>query len=67
MLIQVMRTGNQYDYVKDFILDSRIESREIVKFKRRRGWVTIGLDPIRQSNRYGAFRVPIESQSRNKI
>lgn len=51
MLIQVIRAGNHYDYVKDFILDSLIESRSIVKFRRSTGWVTIGTDPIRGSKR----------------
>jgi hypothetical protein len=55
MLIHVIRIGNRYDYVKDFILDSLIESKGIVKFKRSTGWVTIGVDPIRQSKRDSVF------------
>ena len=55
MLIHVVRVDNRYDYVKDFILDILIESKEIVKFKRRTGWVTIGIDPIRRSHRDSAF------------
>ena len=55
MLIQVIRTGNNYDYVKDFMLDSMIESQEIAKFKRSTGWVTIGADPIRESKRDSVF------------
>jgi len=51
MLIPVLRTDNHYDYVKDFILDSLIESNRIVKFKRITGWVTIGTDAIRRSKR----------------
>jgi hypothetical protein len=51
MLLQVIRTGNHYDYVKDFMLDSLIESKGIVKFKRITGWVTLGVDPIRRSKR----------------
>jgi hypothetical protein len=51
MLIQVMRTGNSYDYVKDFMLDRLIESEGIVKFKRSTGWVTIGAEPIRRDKR----------------
>ncbi len=47
MFIRILRTGNHYDYVKDFMLDSLIESNEVVKFKRSTGWVTIGVDPIR--------------------
>jgi hypothetical protein len=50
MLLQVVYTDNHYDYVKDFMLDDLIESRKIAKFRRRSGWVTIGVDPIRARN-----------------
>ena len=56
MLIHIIRTGNHYDYVKNFILDNLIESKAIVKFKRFTGWVTIGADPIRTSKRDCLFR-----------
>jgi hypothetical protein len=55
MLIHVLRTGNSYDYVKDFMLDSLIESKGIVKFRRNTGWVTIGADPIRKNKRDSLF------------
>ena len=55
MLIHVVRVDNRYDYVKDFILDILIKSKEIVKFKRSTGWVTIGVDPIRQSKQDSVF------------
>jgi hypothetical protein len=55
MLIHIVRTDNRYDYVKDFILDILIKSKEIVKFKRSTGWVTIGVDPIRQSKQDSVF------------
>jgi hypothetical protein len=55
MLIQVLRTGNIYDYVKDFMLDSLIESQGIVKFRRNAGWVTVGADPIRKNKRDSLF------------
>jgi hypothetical protein len=51
MLIHVIRTDNNYDYVKDFMLDLLIASRDILKFKRSSGWVTIGVDPIRKQAR----------------
>lgn len=54
MLLQVVRTGNRYDYVKDFMLDSLIESKGIVGFKRTSGWVTLGVDQIRRSKRDNA-------------
>ena len=48
MLIQVGRSDNRYDYVKDFMLDKLIAANEIVRFRRSSGWVTIGVDPIRK-------------------
>jgi hypothetical protein len=52
MLVQVIHTGNyHYDYVQDFMLDSLIKSKEIVKFKRSTGWVTVGADPTREGKR----------------
>ena len=55
MLIQVLRTGNIYDYIKDSMLDSLIESQGIVKFRRNTGWVTIGADPVRKNKRDSLF------------
>ncbi len=51
MLVHVIRKDNQYDYIQDFMLDQLIETREVVKFKRGSGWVTIGTHPIRASRR----------------
>lgn len=51
MLIHVIRNDNQYDYVQDFTLDNLIETREIAKFKRGTGWVTIGNHPVRGRKR----------------
>jgi hypothetical protein len=55
MLIHIMRTGNHYDYVKNFVLDILIASKEIVKFERSTGWVTVEVDPIRGSRRDSVF------------
>jgi hypothetical protein len=55
LLIHIIRTGNNFDYVKDFMLDNLIESKKVVKFKRSTGWVTIGVDPIRTSMRDSVF------------
>jgi hypothetical protein len=63
MLIHVIRDGNHYDFVKDFMLDNLIKSKEIVKFKRSTGWVTIGTDQIRGSKRnrvlHGTDRIEV--------
>lgn len=47
----VIRTDNHYDYVDDFMLDSLIQSKEIVKFKRNSAWVTVGTAPTRARKR----------------
>ncbi len=47
MLIQVMYPDNNYDYVKDFILNDLIETEKIVRFRRRTGWISLGVDPVR--------------------
>ncbi|MBJ6723402.1 GSU3473 family protein [Geomesophilobacter sediminis] len=51
MLIQVLYPDERYDYVKEFMLDELIESQKITRFKRRSGWVTLGVDPIRKPRR----------------
>ncbi len=51
MLIHIIRPGNNYDYVKDFILDRLIERKKIIVFRRSTGWVTLGVDPIRVTMR----------------
>jgi len=51
MLIEVIYPGMQHDYVDDFMLDSLIESGRIIKFRRQSGWVTLGVDPVRQKKR----------------
>ena len=48
MLIQVNYGGDKYDYVKDFMLDALIETGAIALFRRRTGWVRVGVDPVRK-------------------
>ena len=55
MFIRILRPGNHYDYIKDFMLDSLIESEDVVKFKRSTGWVTVGSEPIRKNRRDRVF------------
>ena len=57
MLIQVSYDDNKYDYVKDFMLEQLIQSGSIASFKRRSGWVRIGVDPVRKSRREPYFGV----------
>lgn len=51
MLIQVNFPDGRNDYVKGFVLDKLIESKEIARFRRSSGWVTLGVDPVRTSKR----------------
>jgi len=47
MLIEVFYPGMQHDYVKDFMLNSLIDNGKIIRFRRSSGWVTLGVDPVR--------------------
>jgi hypothetical protein len=47
MLIQVLYRNNRFDFIKTSRLEEFIETGKISAFKRRRGWVRIGVDPIR--------------------
>ena len=60
MLIQVRHLDSRFDYVKDFMLQDLIESKNISQFKRASGWVTIGVDPIRKNIRDKASIFPDE-------
>ena len=51
MLIQVHYPDNSFDYVDDRMLCTLIESKEIYRFKRSSGWVTVGIDPLRKCPR----------------
>ena len=55
MLIQVMYPGNNFDYVKEFMLDDLIENKKISKFRRANGWVAVGLDSVRARKQSDAF------------
>jgi len=51
----VVRTDNHYDYVNDFMLDSLIKSKQIVKFKHNTGWVNVGENQIRDNKQDRVF------------
>jgi hypothetical protein len=46
-----MRDKNHYDYVKEPLLDKLIALKLIKKFKRTTGWVTLGVDPVRDTSK----------------
>jgi hypothetical protein len=67
MLIPILRTDNHFDFVKEYVLDSLIESEEIVKFKRITGWVTIATDRVRAIKRSAvAAGIDIERRRLNQ-
>jgi hypothetical protein len=55
MLIQVTYTDDRFDYVKDFMLDSLIESGTIARFRRSTGWVDVSSEAIRKMKPQGGY------------
>jgi hypothetical protein len=51
MLIQVRYPDNRFDYVNEHTLHRLIKSRSILGFRRSSGWVTVGVEPLRQFQR----------------
>ena len=60
MLIQVNYPDNRFDFVKETVLDTLIETKKIIRFKRSTGWVTLGEDPIRVTKREYTYKTPRE-------
>lgn len=65
-IVQVELNDNRFDYVSDKALDSLIEANKIIKFKRVTGWVTVGVDPLRSTNRGYTYRHPSELKKRER-
>jgi hypothetical protein len=51
MLIKVMHEDGKIEEIESYQLDDLIQSNKIKKFQRSSGWVTIGVDPIREGRR----------------
>jgi len=51
MLIKVMHQDGTIGEIESYKLDALIHSKKIKKFRRSSGWVTIGIDPIREVGR----------------
>ena len=51
MLIPVIYLDGKHDQVKDFLLSRLIDEKNITKFKRNSGWVTISSDNIRRAEK----------------
>jgi hypothetical protein len=58
MLIKVMHADGSIGEVESHQLDDLIHSNKIKKFQRSSGWVTIGVDPIREGRRDDYLEVP---------
>lgn len=50
MLIKVIYRDGKKDAIEDYKLDELIRLNKIKKFMRSEGWVTIGVDRIREIN-----------------
>ncbi len=64
MLIQVAYHDNRYDYLKDFQLDRMLELNQVAGFRRRSGWVRVGVDPIRKGRRGFSYYGPERRNAR---
>jgi len=49
--IRIVYNDNRCEYVTDTILDNLLELNKIAKFQRTTGWVTVGVDSIRETKR----------------
>lgn len=48
--IDVILADGTYHHFSPSVLNVLIQSQRVLKFKRTNGWVTIGIDPVRQAN-----------------
>ncbi len=49
-LVPVRYSDGQVDKIPQPLLNTMIENRKVVGFKRKEGWIVIGKDPIRGMN-----------------
>jgi hypothetical protein len=57
MLIRVVYQDFTYDLVKPFRLDEFLKSGKVAMFRRRSGWVFVGIDPIRKSRNSSSLQM----------
>lgn len=67
MMIQVNYPDNRFDYVKDKILDSLIETKKIKRFRRSTGWVNLECDPVRRARREYTRKRITDTMRRDKL
>jgi len=56
MLINIEYQNGEHDMISDFMLEPYIQSGKMRRFKRRDGWVNIGIDPTRGKG--GSYQGP---------
>lgn len=66
MLIHIMYPDNRYDYVKESVLDKLIDNGDIVRFKRTSGWVSLGVDRVREGEKPFFNSEPEDSEFWNR-
>jgi hypothetical protein len=67
LLIQVLYRNNSFDFIKTSRLDEFIASGKVSAFKRRKGWVRIGVDPIRSIPHDTSYEGKERRQSQEKM
>lgn len=50
-MVHIEYENQKYDYVSNSTLDRLLDSNKIIKFKRKAGWATVGVDPVRKTKR----------------
>lgn len=58
MLIRVMYPNGKFDMVSPHLLDSLLEQEKVSGFMRSDGWVSIGKDPLRKSDKVNSYTGP---------
>ena len=49
--IDVVLADGTYHLFPPLVLDTLLEHNRVLKFKRKSGWVTVGIDPVRTMSR----------------
>jgi hypothetical protein len=67
MLIQVLYRNLRFDFIKTSRLEEFIKSGEVSAFKRRKEWVRVGLDPIREMTHDASYAGKERRQAQGKM
>ena len=66
MLISVVYSNGKHDLVKGFLLSKLIDDKNIVKFKRSDGWISITANNIRRTGEKHLYHGP-ERRQQNPV